>query len=98
MRFVKPLDTELLDSLATTHDLLITLEENAIPGGAGAGVLEYLSDRDSTTTVKIIGLPDEFVDHDSHEELLAYCKLDEAGLLEHINLPIEEQGSLREVS
>lgn len=98
MRFVKPLDNELLALLATTHDLLITLEENAIPGGAGAGVLEYLSEIGSTTTVKIIGLPDEFVDHGSREELLAYCKLDEAGLHEQINGLIDEQGSLREVS
>lgn len=98
MRFVKPLDTELLDTLASTHDLLITLEENAIPGGAGAGVLEYLSDMGSATAVKIIGLPDEFVDHGSRDELLAYCKLDEAGLLEQIKALIDEQGSLREVS
>lgn len=98
MRFVKPLDTDLLDSLAASHNLLITLEENAIPGGAGAGVLEYLSDSGNATPVKIIGLPDEFVDHGSRDELLSYCKLDEAGLLGQIKLFIESDDSLREVS
>lgn len=80
MRFVKPLDTDLIDSLAASHDLLLTLEENAIPGGAGAGVAEYLISVGSSTAIRLIGLPDEFVDHGSREELLAYCKLDLDGL------------------
>jgi 1-deoxy-D-xylulose-5-phosphate synthase len=98
MRFVKPLDTDLLESLAASHNLLITLEENAIPGGAGAGVLEYLSDSGNTTPIKIIGLPDEFVEHGSRDELLSYCKLDEAGLLDQVKMLIESNDSLREVS
>ena len=84
MRFVKPMDTALIDSLAESHDLIITLEENAIPGGAGAGVLEHLSYAGSSTPTKLIGLPDEFVEHGSREELLEYCKLDIDGLREQI--------------
>ncbi len=85
MRFVKPLDTDLIDSLANSHDMLITLEENAIPGGAGAGVVEYLTQRGNDTPVRLIGLPDEFVDHGSREELLAHCQLDADGIREQIN-------------
>ncbi len=80
MRFVKPLDMETLKKMAQTHDLLITLEENAVAGGAGSAVLEALSAAGIHTPVKIMGLPDEFVEHGSREELLSYCKLDEAGL------------------
>ncbi len=97
MRFVKPLDTKLIDSLAATHELIITIEENAIPGGAGAGVLEHLSQVGSTTPIRSIGLPDEFVDHGSRDELLSYCKLDAAGLQEQINAIVDSLGGLREV-
>lgn len=97
MRFVKPLDTELIDTIAATHDLIITLEENAIPGGAGAGIAEHLLESGNTTPLKIIGLPDEFVEHGSREELLHYCKLDEAGLRDQITALIDAQGKLREV-
>ncbi|ASJ76069.1 1-deoxy-D-xylulose-5-phosphate synthase [Granulosicoccus antarcticus] len=93
MRFVKPLDTELLESIAQSHDLIITLEENSIAGGAGAGVLEYLSQVGATTAIKLIGLPDEFVEHGSREELLEYCRLDLAGLREQINVLVAAQAA-----
>ncbi|MGQ7845313.1 1-deoxy-D-xylulose-5-phosphate synthase [Granulosicoccus sp. 3-233] len=86
MRFVKPLDTAMIESLAESHELIITLEENAIPGGAGAGILEHLSSVGVTTPVKLIGLPDEFVEHGSREELLEYCRLDVHGLREQISI------------
>lgn len=84
MRFVKPLDTDMIDRMAASHELIITLEENALPGGAGAGVLEYLSTVGASTPVRLIGLPDEFVEHGSREELLHHCKLDLDGLREQI--------------
>ena len=85
MRFVKPIDTELIESIAQSHDLIITIEENAIPGGAGAGVLEHLASIGNTTPVKLIGLPDRFVEHGSREELLTECQLDEEGLISQID-------------
>ncbi len=85
MRFVKPIDTELIESIALSHDLIITIEENAIPGGAGAGVLEHLASIGNTTPVKLIGLPDKFVEHGSREELLTECQLDEEGLISQID-------------
>ena len=95
MRFVKPLDTELIDNLAQTHELIITLEENVIAGGAGAGVAEYFMQSGITTPVRSIGLPDEFVEHGSREELLAYCALDDAGLRRQIAALTETQGIVR---
>lgn len=93
MRFVKPLDTELIENLAHTHDLLITVEENAIPGGGGAGILEHLTSVGATTAVKLIGLPDRFVDHGSREELLAECGLDEEGLRSQIDALLSERSN-----
>ena len=93
MRFVKPLDTALVERVAASHDLLITLEENAVPGGAGAGVLEHLADTGSTTPVRLIGLPDEFVEHGSREELLAHCGLDADGLRTRIRTLVEAEGA-----
>ena len=98
MRFVKPLDTALLDTIAESHDLIITIEENAIAGGAGAGVMEYLSFASVTTPVRLIGLPDEYVDHGSREELLSYCKLDVAGITEQVEHYIEAQDKLRQAA
>ncbi len=80
MRFVKPLDTALIDEIAAGHELIITLEENVVAGGAGAAVLEYLSTTGTLVSVKLVGLPDEYVDHGSREELLSYCGLDTDGL------------------
>ena len=80
MRFVKPLDEGLIDSLASSHDLLVTLEENTTQGGAGSAVLEYLQQTGITAPILQLGLPDRFVDHGKHNDLLASCGLDKAGI------------------
>lgn len=95
MRFVKPLDTNAIDSIANSHDLIVTLEENAIPGGAGAGVVEYLTSTSSTTPIRMIGLPDEFVEHGSREELLHYCKLDAVGIKEQIDALVKAEPGMQ---
>ncbi|WP_097460939.1 1-deoxy-D-xylulose-5-phosphate synthase [Mangrovitalea sediminis] len=84
MRFVKPLDEALIDSLADSHDLLVTLEENVIAGGAGSAVVEYLNSRSRTLPVLQLGLPDRFVDHGKHSEQLHECGLDAEGILSSI--------------
>jgi len=76
MRFIKPLDTALLDQLAANHTLLVTLEENAIAGGAGAGVSEYFAQQGIVVAVLHLGLPDVFIDHDSHDSQIASAGLD----------------------
>ncbi|KPC54498.1 1-deoxy-D-xylulose-5-phosphate synthase [Amantichitinum ursilacus] len=80
MRFIKPLDEARLLELAATHDLLVTVEDNAIMGGAGSAVLEVLSAHQLTTQTLLLGLPDAYVEHGEQGQLLADCGLDGAGI------------------
>jgi len=80
MRWVKPMDTKRLRELAATHELIVTLEENAIAGGAGAGVLEFMAEQGIKTDVITLGLPDRFIDHGDHKTLLAECGLSAEGI------------------
>jgi 1-deoxy-D-xylulose-5-phosphate synthase len=84
MRFVKPLDETLILKMAESHDLLVTVEENVIPGGAGSGVNEILNAHGRRPNVLNLGLPDRFVDQGSREELLAECGLDGEGIFRSI--------------
>jgi 1-deoxy-D-xylulose-5-phosphate synthase len=89
MRYVKPLDEDLVDTLARSHQLLVTLEENAIQGGAGSAVNEYLASRCCTVPIVNIGLPDRFIEHASHSQQLAECGLDAKGISKTIRLRLE---------
>jgi 1-deoxy-D-xylulose-5-phosphate synthase len=80
MRFVKPLDEELIRQLAASHDLLVTVEENALMGGAGSAVNELLNAEGILKPVLNLGLPDLFVEHAKPDEMLAECGLDAAGI------------------
>lgn len=80
MRFVKPLDVTLLAELAAQHTLLVTVEENAVQGGAGAAVTEALQQLGLNIPVLMLGLPDTFIEHGAHEAMLAACGLDAAGI------------------
>ena len=82
MRFVKPLDEELIVRLAATHKRLVTLEENAVAGGAGSAVNECLAARGILIPVRNLGLPDRFVEHGEHSEQLAECGLCVAAILD----------------
>jgi 1-deoxy-D-xylulose-5-phosphate synthase len=80
MRWVKPLDTELVEALASRHELLVTVEENAEAGGAGSAVTEWLARRPATISLLQLGLPDRFSEHGDHARQLAACGLDAAGI------------------
>lgn len=80
MRFVKPLDTELVRQLADSHGLLVTVEENAIMGGAGSAVNEWLLAQGIQIPALNLGLPDIYVEHDKPASMLAECGLDAAGI------------------
>lgn len=80
MRSVKPLDREAILAAAAEHDLLVTLEENVIAGGAGSGVVELLAAEGVQVAVLNLGLPDAFVEHGKPGELMAECGLDAAGI------------------
>lgn len=80
MRWVKPLDVGLVRELAASHDVLVTLEEGCIAGGAGAAVSEALSAAGLTLPVLHLGLPDQFIEHGDPAKLLALQGLDAAGI------------------
>ncbi len=80
MRFVKPLDEALIAEVAASHRALVTLEENALAGGAGSAVLEVLQRLGSTVPVLQVGVPDTFVEHGSREDNLAAAGLDPAAV------------------
>ncbi|OJW95220.1 1-deoxy-D-xylulose-5-phosphate synthase [Thiobacillus sp. 65-1402] len=84
MRFVKPLDVDLLRELAHSHRLLVTLEENVVAGGAGTGVAELLAGLGLTVPVLHLGLPDTFIEHGDPAAMLAGCGLDAAGIADSV--------------
>ena len=90
MRFVKPLDDALVAQLAASHDLLVTIEENVIEGGAGSAVLESLQRQGIKVAVLLLGLPDRFIDHGDSALQLADCGLDRAGILTAIRAKLAE--------
>jgi len=85
MRFVKPIDEALIASMASQHDLIVTIEENAIQGGAGAAVSEYMAQAGIVMPLLMLGLPDTFIDHGTHSSMLAEAGLDQASIEASIN-------------
>ena len=81
MRFVKPIDADLIGELAGNHSLLVTLEENAVIGGAGSEVERVLAERGLNVPVLRLGLPDRFIDHGEQGQLLAELGLDKDGIV-----------------
>ena len=80
MRFVKPLDEEMVLKIASRHRAIVTIEENAIAGGAGAAVAELLASEGLTLPQLLLGIPDRFIEHGSREDCLAMAGLDPAGI------------------
>jgi len=86
MRFIKPLDEELVIKLAREHSLLVTVEENVVQGGAGSAVAECLARHGIVVPMLHLGLPDHFIEQGEHKELLADCGLDAAGIAKSIRI------------
>ncbi|HIO93159.1 MAG TPA: 1-deoxy-D-xylulose-5-phosphate synthase [Leucothrix mucor] len=84
MRFVKPLDETLLREIAQTHDVLVTIEDNAVNGGAGSGVNEFLLQESLSVAILNLGIPDEYLEHAEREQQLALIGLDADGLVQSI--------------
>ena len=80
MRFIKPLDVDLLKSLAASHDVMVTVEEGCVMGGAGSAIAEALAEAGISKPLLILGLPDKFIDHGDPSLLLAQCGLDAKGI------------------
>jgi len=84
MRFVKPLDHEQIVKIANTHDLMITIEEHVVAGGAGSAVNEFLASQGILVHVLNLGLPDEHIDHGKPETVLAQCGLDTMSIVDTV--------------
>jgi 1-deoxy-D-xylulose-5-phosphate synthase len=84
MRFVKPLDRELILELANSHELLVTIEENAVAGGAGSAVNELLAEEAVVISVLQLGLPDKLIDHANPQQQLEMAGLDTQNILRRI--------------
>jgi len=81
MRFIKPLDTESLDHVAQNFHKIVTLEENSVIGGFGSAVLEYFNQMNYKNDIKIIGIPDKFIDHGTQAELHQKLGIDPDGIV-----------------
>ena len=90
MRFIKPLDTDLVKRLAETHDLLVTVEEHQVMGGAGSAVCEALAALGIEKKVLLLGLPDRFIDHGDSARLLSGVGLDAQGIQKSVRNVIPE--------
>ena len=92
MRFVKPIDTKLLSTLAENHDLLVTVEENAVAGGAGSAILEALASLGMSTPVMTLGIPDRFIEHASPSAQWQDIGLDQASIEKAIRDRLAQMG------
>ncbi len=93
MRFVKPLDVDMIAAMARSHDVIVTVEENALQGGAGSAVNEVLLALGSGSRVINLGIPDAFIGHGDHQQQLAGCGLDATGILAAIAAVVDSRQS-----
>lgn len=84
MRFVKPLDSEILHEVFNKFEKIITLEDGCLPGGFGSGIIEFMSDNSYTSKVKRLGIPDRFIDHGTQQELWLECGYDTSAIMDTV--------------
>lgn len=84
LRFLKPIDEEMLDEVGRTFKRIVTVEDGVIKGGMGSAVLEFMADHNYTPRVTRIGIPDLFIEHGSIPELYHLCKIDEEGIYQRL--------------
>ena len=79
-RFIKPIDRDLLSEICSNHQMLLTLEEGTKVGGFGSAVLEYLNENNINIKLKIMGIPDKFIEHGPRDKLLKKLRLDSGSI------------------
>jgi 1-deoxy-D-xylulose-5-phosphate synthase len=84
LRYLKPLDTQLLHSIFKSFDKIITVEDGVLNGGFGSAILEFMCDNTYTSQVKRLGIPDKFVDHGTQQELYKECGIDPDSIISTI--------------
>ncbi len=95
MRFIKPLDKQLIFELANKHDILVTIEDNAVLGGAGSAINECLLNAGHNTPVLNLGLPDRFLSHGSRDELLAESGLSADGIIRQVEAFLRDNSNVK---
>ncbi|MEZ4999874.1 MAG: 1-deoxy-D-xylulose-5-phosphate synthase [Bacteroidales bacterium] len=90
MRFVKPLDEEILHHVFKNFKKVITVEDGMVTGGFGSAVLEFMSDNDYSATVRRLGIPDYFVEHGTQQELIAECGFDATGIVKTVKSVLKD--------
>jgi 1-deoxy-D-xylulose-5-phosphate synthase len=80
MRFVKPIDVEMLVEIFENFKYIVTIEDGVIQGGFGSAVLEFMAENNYSATVKLLGIPDKFIEHGSPEDLYKECGFDAQGI------------------
>jgi 1-deoxy-D-xylulose-5-phosphate synthase len=91
LRFLKPLDTELLHVIFKKHTNIITVEDGVISGGFGSAILEFMADNNYKANIKRLGIPDNFIEHGTQAELYKICGYDTQGIIDAIKNMISHQ-------
>ncbi len=95
MRFVKPIDKKLLTEVFKNFKIIVTIEDGVIQGGFGSAVLEFMAENNFSATVKLLGIPDKFIEHGSPEDLYRECGIDVKGITNSVIELIEKTESLK---
>ncbi|MEL6194404.1 MAG: 1-deoxy-D-xylulose-5-phosphate synthase [Bacteroidota bacterium] len=90
MRFVKPLDEEMLHEIFSSYKKVVTVEDGCIMGGFGSAVLEFMVDHGYTSRVTRLGIPDRYIEHGTQKELWAECKYDKAAIIEAVRTLVND--------
>jgi 1-deoxy-D-xylulose-5-phosphate synthase len=98
IRFIKPLDTKILDDISTRHSKIVTLEESSLVGGFGSGVLEYFNEKNYKNDILRIGLPDIFINHGSQSELHHQLEIDPEGIAKKVKAFCKNQSIKQKVA
>jgi 1-deoxy-D-xylulose-5-phosphate synthase len=91
MRFVKPLDEELLDKVFSKFKYVLTIEDGVLKGGFGSAVLEFMCDNVYASTVKRLGIPDRFIDQGTQQELYKECGFDVEGIVKEVKALVKKR-------
>ena len=93
MRFVKPIDQELLHKILKKYKFILTVEDGCVMGGFGSAVLEFMAENNYTNSVQRLGIPDRIVEHGSQDELYSECYYDDEAIYDFCNKMLDHQGS-----
>ena len=93
MRFVKPIDQELLHKILKKYKFILTVEDGCVMGGFGSAVLEFMAENNYTNSVQRLGIPDRIVEHGSQDELYRECYYDDEAIYQFCNKMLDHQGS-----